>query len=87
MRIVSLLASGTEVVCGLGAGKDLVGRSHECDNPDWVKRLPVCTRPAFAGGGSGLPDGCAVRLQLEQNYVRDTDSRSVARLVRAQCCQ
>ena len=47
MRIVSLLASGTEIVCGLGAGKDLVGRSHECDNPDWVKRLPVCTRPAF----------------------------------------
>ena len=47
MRIVSLLASGTEIVCGLGAGKDLVGRSHECDNPDWVKRLPVCTWPAF----------------------------------------
>jgi len=47
MRIVSLLASGTEIVCGLGAGDDLVGRSHECDNPDWVKRLPVCTRPAF----------------------------------------
>ena len=23
MRIVSLLASGTEIVCGLGAGKDL----------------------------------------------------------------
>jgi len=44
---VSLLASGTEIVCGLGAGDDLVGRSHECDNPDWVKRLPVCTRPAF----------------------------------------
>ena len=47
MRIVSLLASGTEIVCGLGAGDDLVGRSHECDNPDWVKRLPVCTRPAL----------------------------------------
>ncbi len=47
MRIVSLLASGTEIVCGLGAGKDLVGRSHECDNPDWIKRLPVCTWPAF----------------------------------------
>src|SRR5438128_11747407 len=47
MRIVSLLASGTEIVCGLGAGKDLVGRSHECDNPDWIKRLPICTWPAF----------------------------------------
>ena len=47
MRIVSLLASGTEIVVGLGAGDSLVGRSHECDNPPWVKELPACTRPAF----------------------------------------
>lgn len=47
MRIVSLLASGTEIVCALGAGEELVGRSHECDNPEWVKPLPCCTRPAF----------------------------------------
>jgi iron complex transport system substrate-binding protein len=25
----------------------LVGRSHECDNPDWVRRLPACSEPAF----------------------------------------
>jgi iron complex transport system substrate-binding protein len=47
MRIVSLLASGTEIVVGLGAGDSLVGRSHECDNPAWVKALPACTQPAF----------------------------------------
>lgn len=47
MRIVSLLASGTEIICALGAGDELVGRSHECDNPEWVRRLPACTRPAF----------------------------------------
>lgn len=47
MRIVSLLASGTEIVCGLGAGSWLVGRSHECDSPAWVRDLPACTRPAF----------------------------------------
>ena len=46
-RIVSLLASGTEIVCALGAGKYLVGRSHECDNPSWVRSLPSCTEPAF----------------------------------------
>jgi iron complex transport system substrate-binding protein len=46
-RIVSLLASGTEIVCALGAGDRLVGRSHECDNPDWVKSLPPCSEPAF----------------------------------------
>lgn len=47
MRIVSLLASGTEIVCALGAGDWLVGRSHECDNPDWVRSLPPCSEPAF----------------------------------------
>ncbi len=47
MRVISLLASGTEIVCALGAGDRLVGRSHECDNPGWVKRLPVCSAPMF----------------------------------------
>jgi iron complex transport system substrate-binding protein len=47
MRVVSLLASGTEIVCGLGAADSLVGRSHECDNPTWVQKLPACTSPAF----------------------------------------
>jgi len=47
MRIVSLLASATEIVCALGAGEMLVGRSHECDNPDWVRKLPACSSPAF----------------------------------------
>jgi len=47
VRIVSLLASATEMVCALGAGDMLVGRSHECDNPPWVKSLPACSGPAF----------------------------------------
>ncbi|MEO8660772.1 MAG: ABC transporter substrate-binding protein [Bryobacteraceae bacterium] len=47
MRVVSLLASGTEIVCALGLGERLVGRSHECDNPLWVKSLPSCSEPAF----------------------------------------
>src|SRR6516165_8349384 len=47
MRIISLVASGTEFVCALGAGDELVGRSHECENPPWVRRLPCCSRPAF----------------------------------------
>jgi iron complex transport system substrate-binding protein len=47
VRIVSLLASATEIVCALEAGEMLVGRSHECDNPHWVKQLPACSAPAF----------------------------------------
>jgi iron complex transport system substrate-binding protein len=52
MRVVSLLASGTEIVCALGAGEMLVGRSHECDNPEWVVRLPKCSEPSFDVSGS-----------------------------------
>jgi len=44
-RIVSLIASATEIVCALGFEDQLVGRSHECDYPDSAKRLPVCTAP------------------------------------------
>ena len=47
MRIVSLLASATEIVCALDAGELLVGRSHECDNPAWVRALPPLSEPAF----------------------------------------
>ncbi len=42
-RVVTLLASGTEIVCALGCGERLVGRSHECDYPPEVRSLPVCT--------------------------------------------
>jgi iron complex transport system substrate-binding protein len=46
-RIVSFLPAGTEIVYALGAGDDLVGRSHECDFPAEVQRLPVVSRPAL----------------------------------------
>ena len=45
MRIVSLLPSATEIVCALGYGDQLVGRSHECDHPASVTDLPICSRP------------------------------------------
>lgn len=42
-RIVSLIASATEIVCALGARDQLVGRSHECDFPESVAELPICS--------------------------------------------
>jgi len=67
-RIVSLIASATEIVDALGQLDHLVGRSHECDYPERVKALPVCTRPRIdvkcgqprdrprrEGIGAGLP--------------------------------
>jgi iron complex transport system substrate-binding protein len=64
MRIVSLLASATEIVCALGADEMLVGRSHECDNPAWVKRLPACSEPAFDVSVSSAGIDAEVRRRL-----------------------
>jgi iron complex transport system substrate-binding protein len=44
-RIVSLIASATEIVAALGCGSFLVGRSHECDYPPDVLTLPPCSEP------------------------------------------
>jgi iron complex transport system substrate-binding protein len=44
-RIVSMIASATEIVDALGMLDSLVARSHECDYPESVRALPECTRP------------------------------------------
>jgi iron complex transport system substrate-binding protein len=41
VRIVSLLASATEMIAALEGLDQLVGRSHECDYPPEVQSLPV----------------------------------------------
>jgi iron complex transport system substrate-binding protein len=45
VRIVSVLPSATEIVCALGARRELVGRSAECDYPSDVREVPVVMRP------------------------------------------
>jgi len=64
VRVVSLLAGATEIVCALGAGEMLVGRSHECDNPSWVRRLPACSEPAFDVSVSSGEIDAEVRRRL-----------------------
>jgi iron complex transport system substrate-binding protein len=54
MRIVSLIASATEIVCALGFESSLVGRSHECDHPLGVQQLPACSEPKFNIHGTSL---------------------------------
>lgn len=64
VRIASLLASGTELVCELGAGDELVARSHECDTPEWVTRLPCASRPTFPIDGTSAEIDARVRAKL-----------------------
>lgn len=64
MRVVSLLASGTELLSTVGAGQLLVGRSHECDSPPWVTRLPSVSRPTFDISGSSAETDSRVREKI-----------------------
>jgi iron complex transport system substrate-binding protein len=65
-RIVSLIASATEIVCALGFEDSLVGRSHECDFPESVKRLPACTEPKFNVHGTSAEIDERVKTLLRQ---------------------
>ena len=51
-RVVSLIASATEIVCALGFEESMVGRSHECDFPPSVEKLPVCSSSKVNVDGS-----------------------------------
>ena len=51
-RVISLLSSTTEIIYALGCGDRLVGRSHECDYPEEVSELPICTIPKFDVDGT-----------------------------------
>ncbi len=52
MRLVSLLASATEMIAALGCLDQLVGRSHECDYPEAVLTLPVVSLAQIDVGAS-----------------------------------
>ena len=60
-RIASLLASGTEILYGLGLGDHVVAVSHECDYPAEVAGKPRVTTSHVAAATSGRID----------NQVRD----------------
>ena len=65
-RIVSLLPSSTEIICALGCGERLVGRSHECDYPTGVGDLPACTAPKFDPDGTSYQIDQRVKAILQE---------------------
>ena len=65
-RIVSLLPSSTEIICALGCGDQLVGRSHECDYPPGVGDLPACTAPKFDPDGTSYLIDQRVKAILQE---------------------
>jgi iron complex transport system substrate-binding protein len=65
MRIVSLLPSATEIVCELGLGGSLVGVTHECDYPAFVRALPKVTRTLVPHDAPSGAIDAQVREKLE----------------------
>lgn len=70
--IVSLIPSGTEMICALGCRDQLVGRSHECDYPPDVKQLPMCTEPAIVveGSSQNIHDQVSTKLENSLSVYR-----------------
>jgi iron complex transport system substrate-binding protein len=66
MRIVSLLASATEMVVALGYRDCLVGRSHECDYPPEVLSLPVVSSVQIDIHATSAHIDAQVRQRMQQ---------------------
>jgi iron complex transport system substrate-binding protein len=64
LRIVSLIASASEIIHALGLTPYQVGRSHECDYPDEIVSLPICTRPSFPITGNSAEIDRLVKERL-----------------------
>jgi iron complex transport system substrate-binding protein len=80
--IVTLLAAATEMVAAVGADKELVGVSHECDHPPQaVAGRPVLTRARVGPPASGASMDRSVRqLVTDALAVYDIDTELLAAL-------
>ncbi|MDX2306886.1 MAG: cobalamin-binding protein [Hyphomicrobium sp.] len=69
-RVVSLIASATEILHALGAGALQVARSHECDWPPSIVDLPQLTRTKFkVKGATSAEIDRSVKALVEQGLA------------------
>ena len=76
LRIISLLPAATEIICSLGLESQLIGRSHECDFPENVKDLPICSSSKFIPGSDSAEIDRQVKEILSDAlsiYIIDKD--------------
>ncbi len=81
LRVVTLIASATEIVAALGALQEIVGRSHECDYPPDIRRLPSLTEAKLPlSGSSGDIDREVKRVVAEGLSVYRVDADALKAL-------
>lgn len=81
MRVASLLASSTEMLCLLGAAEDLVAISHECDYPLQILDRPRVTRTRIdAAQSSGQIDDQVRRLLAAGEPLYEVDAAALSEL-------
>jgi len=83
MRIVSLLPSATEIICALGLKDQLVGVTHECDYPPFVRQLPKVTRTLIPAEASSGEIDRLVRQRLQTERALYTLELPVLQALRA----
>ncbi|MBE3559097.1 MAG: cobalamin-binding protein [Ktedonobacteraceae bacterium] len=77
LRIISLLASATEMIAALGCLEQLVGRSHECDYPPEVQRLPLVSAVRINVDTSSAEIDAQIR-RLAQNTEQEHALRALS---------
>ena len=82
MRVISLLPSATEMVFALGHGRELVGRSAECDFPAEARTLPVVMHPRTwdADAASAAIDARVTETRGRGESLYALDIAEIARL-------
>ncbi len=71
MRIVSLLASATEMIAALGCLDQMVGRSHECDYPPEVLSLPTVSSPQIMTTTSSAEIDAQIKQRVQAGVATE----------------
>ena len=71
MRIVSLLASATEMIAALGCLDQMVGRSHECDYPPEVLSLPTVSTPQIMTNTSSAEIDAQIKQRVQTGVATE----------------
>jgi iron complex transport system substrate-binding protein len=76
-----MIASATEIVCALGHGHELVGRSHECDYPDSISKVPVTTSPSIRTDGTSAEIDRRIKDSLKNTLsIYNVDAEKLQQL-------